>query len=55
MKMINKNRMTAVSCALALAGFTGALQADYITSVYTCEMEDGKKMEDVQALNSQWL
>lgn len=29
--------------------------ADTILEVYTCELKDGKKQEELQAINSKWL
>ena len=39
-------------CALCLSGIAAA---DSIVETWTCEVKDGKKIEDVQAINSQWL
>ena len=47
--------LTTFASALAIAGFSANLAADSVIAAYTCELEDGKKQEDVQALNSRWL
>jgi hypothetical protein len=39
-------------CTLCLSGIAAA---DSIVETWTCEVKDGKKIEDVQAINSQWL
>ena len=34
---------------------SGIASADSIAETWTCELKDGKKIEDVQAVNSKWL
>jgi hypothetical protein len=40
---------------LATACAAGALSADEYVAAYTCKLNEGKKVEDVQAANSAWL
>ena len=42
----------AALCTLCLSGIAAA---DSIVETWTCELKDDKKIEDVQAINSQWL
>jgi hypothetical protein len=49
-----KKLITALLTAVAL-GFGGLAVADGIANVYTCELKDDMKIEDVQAQNSKWL
>lgn len=41
--------------ALAAAVAAGPLCADDYIAAYTCKLNEGKKVEDVQAANSAWL
>lgn len=50
-----KKFLTTVASAVTLAAFSSTLLADSVAAVYTCELKEGKKQEDVQELNSQWL
>lgn len=45
--------MGAIALTLILAA--GSLLADEYINAYTCKMNDGKEVEDVQAANSAWL
>ena len=40
---------------LATFGLCGVAFADSYVEVWTCELEDEKTIEDVQAVNSKWL
>ena len=40
---------------LAILGLSSVAFADSYVEVYTCELEDEKTIEDVQAANSKWL
>ena len=41
--------------ALVSLFLSGIASADSITETWTCKVAEGKKIEDVQAVNSQWL
>lgn len=51
---MNKN-LKAVLFAVSAIAFSASVHADSVVAVYTCELEDGKEQEDVQALNAKWL
>jgi len=40
---------------LALVFASNIVLADEIVAAYTCKLKEGKKQEDVQAVNSKWL
>jgi hypothetical protein len=40
---------------LTLVFASNIVLADNIIAAYTCKLKDGKKKEDVQAINSKWL
>lgn len=46
---------TAVLATLAVAAAGSPLLADEYVAAYTCKLNDGKEVEDVQAANSAWL
>jgi hypothetical protein len=50
-----KNLLTATLVALVMLCFSGMAVADSIAETWTCEVKEGKKVEDVQAQNSKWL
>lgn len=50
-----KYRITTILAALTLVFFSNAILADSIVAAYTCKLKEGKKKEDVQAVNSKWL
>lgn len=52
---MNRKTLTTLASALAIAGFSANLAADSVVATYSCELEDGKKQEDVQMLNARWL
>lgn len=41
--------------AITLILVSNTVLADSIVAAYTCELKEGKKKEDVQAVNSKWL
>ncbi len=50
-----KKLLTATLVALVMLCFSGMAVADSIAETWTCEVKEGKKVEDVQAQNSKWL
>lgn len=50
-----KKLLSMTIIALATLCLSGVAVADSITETWTCEVKEGKKMEDVQATNSKWL
>lgn len=44
-----------ICTAGALLLFSGLASADTYREVWTCDVKDGKTIEDVQAVNSKWL
>lgn len=50
-----KKIVSSVLFTLALAVACGSVFADSIVMAYTCELKEGKKMEELQAANSKWL
>lgn len=48
-----KKLITCTAGALLL--FSGLASADTYREVWDCELEDGKTIEDVQAVNTKWL
>ncbi|MDH3612443.1 MAG: hypothetical protein OEU90_11980 [Gammaproteobacteria bacterium] len=51
MKKFIPGAFVAIAC-LCLGGIAAA---DHIAETWTCEVKEGKKIEDVQATNSKWL
>ena len=47
--------ITRTIAMLAILGLSSVAFADSYVEVWTCEMEDEKTIEDVQAANSKWL
>ena len=47
--------VSTILVAFALVFASNSVFADTIVAVYTCELKDGKKQEELQALNSKWL
>ncbi len=47
--------VSTVLFAVAVAFISSNVLADSIVAAYTCELKEGKKQEELQALNSQWL
>ena len=50
-----KKLLTATFIALVTLCLSGIAAADSIVETWTCEVNDDKKIEDVQAINSKWL
>ena len=50
-----KKLLPVTFVALFTLGLSGIAAADSITETWTCEVKEGKKIEDVQAVNSKWL
>ena len=50
-----KKLLSATIVALAALCLSGIATADSIAEVFTCKVEEGKKIEDVQAVNGKWL
>lgn len=50
-----KIKLLSALTAVAFALIGNSVFADSVVATYTCELKDGKKKEDVQAINSKWL
>ena len=50
-----KKLLPVTFVALCTLGLSGIAAADSIVETWTCEVKEGKKIEDVQAVNSKWL
>ena len=50
-----KKIVSSVLFTLAIAVTSSSIFADSIVAAYTCELKEGKKMEELQAANSKWL
>ena len=50
-----KKLLPATLVALITMFLSGMAVADSIAETWTCEVKEGKKIEDVQAQNSKWL
>jgi len=50
-----KIKLSTVLVTLILVFFSNAILADSIVASFTCKLNEGKKQEDVQAVNSKWL
>jgi len=50
-----KKAVSLAMCALALTFASSSILADSVVTSYTCEVKEGKKAADVQAINSKWL
>ena len=50
-----KKRLSTILVALILVFFSNAILADSVVASFTCKLNEGKKKEDVQAVNSKWL
>jgi hypothetical protein len=50
-----KKFVSIVLLASAAAVASSSLSADDYVNAYTCKLNEGKKVEDVQAANSAWL
>ena len=50
-----KKVILGVFAPVALLCLSAGAWADEVSNVYTCTLEDGKTIEDAQAVNSKWL
>ena len=50
-----KKLLSVTFVALFTLSLSGIAAADGIAESWTCKVKEGKKIEDVQAVNSQWL
>ena len=50
-----KIRITTALVALTMIFASNSIFADTIEAVYTCKLKEGKKKEEVQAINSKWI
>jgi hypothetical protein len=54
-EIIMKTTVLTFLVTLTLVFASNAVLADSIVAAYTCKLKEGKKKEDVQAINSKWL
>ncbi len=47
--------VSTILVAFALVFASNSVFADTIVAVFTCELKEGKKQEELQAINSKWL
>jgi len=52
---IMKIKILTILVTFTLVFVSNAVLADSIVAAYTCKLKEGKKQEDVQAVNSKWL
>ena len=50
-----KIRLLSILVVFTFAFISNSIFADSIAATYTCKLKEGKKKEDVQAVNSKWL
>ena len=50
-----KKLLSGAFVALVTLCLSGIATADSIAEAWTCELKEGKSIEDVQATNSKWL
>jgi len=50
-----KRLLPVTFVALFTLCLSGIAAADSIAETWTCKVKEGKKIEDVQAMNSNWL
>jgi hypothetical protein len=50
-----KQSLSVTLVALVTLCLSGIAAADSISETWTCKVEEGKEIEDVQAINSKWL
>ncbi len=48
-------KASSILIVLAIGFISTSVLADSIVASYNCEMKEGKKQKDVQAVNSEWL
>jgi len=54
-EIIMKIKILTILVTFTLVFVSNAILADSIVAAYTCKLKEGKKQEDVQAVNSKWL
>jgi hypothetical protein len=54
-EIIMKIKSLTILVTFTLVFVSNAILADNIVATYTCKLKDGKKKEEVQAVNSKWL
>ena len=54
-EIIMKIKILTILITFTLIFVSNAILADSIVAAYTCKLKEGKKKEDVQAVNSKWL
>ena len=54
-EIIMKIRLLSILVAVTFAFISNSIFADSIVATFTCKLKEGKKKEDVQAVNSKWL
>jgi hypothetical protein len=50
-----KTKLLGVLALITFAFLSNSIFADSVVASYTCKLNEGKKKEDVQAVNSKWL
>lgn len=50
-----KKTVSSVLFALTVTFISTSAFGDYIAASYTCELKEGKKQEELQAMNTKWL
>lgn len=50
-----KIRISTILIAFTIIFASNSLFADSIVAAYTCKLKEGKKKEEVQAINSKWV
>ncbi len=50
-----KIKISTILVALTIVFASNAIFADSIVASYTCKLKEGKKIEELQAVNSNWL
>ncbi|NQV87352.1 MAG: hypothetical protein HQ492_09790 [Woeseiaceae bacterium] len=50
-----RKRLLGAFASIALLCFSAGAWADSVSEVFTCELQEGKTLEDAQAVNKNWL
>ncbi len=50
-----KIRISTILIALTIIFASNSIFADSIVAAYTCKLKEGKKKEEVQAINTKWV
>ena len=50
-----KIKLLSILVVVAFAFISNSVFADSVVATFTCKLKEGKKKEDVQAVNSKWL